>query len=208
MNEIKNGEVLTRVQDVFKLAMGDDVQVDMNTEKDMVLEWDSLNHLNLVVELENSFDLGLSMEEIARRLKRIDELRASPRRKRDAAMIRSIFTRDGHPATYDMAVPEAIIAAEMKFGDQIPSGTYIDMAANLPVVDPKKVLCPVLMLRGEHDGNSTNEDLLDFYSQLPNGDRQFIILPHTAHSVGYSRNRHLMYYAVNNFLAAPAPIAA
>jgi len=64
MNEIKNGEVLTRVQDVFKLAMGDDVQVDMNTEKDMVLEWDSLNHLNLVVELENSFDLGLSMEEI------------------------------------------------------------------------------------------------------------------------------------------------
>jgi len=151
---------------------------------------------------------GTGAEEIARRLKRIDELRASPRRKRDAAMIRSIFTRDGHPATYDIAVPEAIIAAEMKFGDQIPSGTYIDMAANLPVVDPKKVLCPVLMLRGEHDGNSTNEDLLDFYSQLPNGDRQFIILPHTAHSVGYSRNRHLMYYAVNNFLAAPAPIAA
>ena len=151
---------------------------------------------------------GTGAEEIARRLKRIDELRASPRRKRDAAMIRSIFTRDGHPATYDMAVPEAIIAAEMKFGDQIPSGTYIDMAANLPVVDPKKVLCPVLMLRGEHDGNSTNEDLLDFYGQLPNGDRQFIILPHTAHSVGYSRNRHLMYYAVNNFLAAPAPIAA
>ena len=64
MNEIKNGEVLTRVQEVFKLAMGDEVQVDMNTEKDMILEWDSLNHLNLVVELENFFDLGLSMEEI------------------------------------------------------------------------------------------------------------------------------------------------
>jgi len=64
MNEIKNGEVLTRVQEVFKLAMGDEVQVDMNTEKDMILEWDSLNHLNLVVELENSIDLGLSMEEI------------------------------------------------------------------------------------------------------------------------------------------------
>ena len=64
MTEIKNGEVLTKVQEVFKLAMGNDVQVDMNTEKDMILEWDSLNHLNLVVELENSFDLGLSMEEI------------------------------------------------------------------------------------------------------------------------------------------------
>ena len=64
MSEIKNGEVLTQVQEVFRLAMGNDVQVDMNTEKAMILEWDSLNHLNLVVELENSFDLGLSMEEI------------------------------------------------------------------------------------------------------------------------------------------------
>lgn len=64
MSETKNGEVLTRVKEVFKLAMGNEVDVDLNTEKDMVLEWDSLNHLNLVVELENSFDLGLSMEEI------------------------------------------------------------------------------------------------------------------------------------------------
>ena len=59
------------------------------------------------------------------------------------------------------------------------------MAANLPIVDPKKVLCPVLMMRGEFDGNSTNEDLLEFYNQLPNGDRQFVILPNTAHSVGF-----------------------
>ena len=64
MNENKTGEILKEVQQVFKLAMGNDVNVDIETERDMVLEWDSLNHLNLIVELENSFDLGLSMEEI------------------------------------------------------------------------------------------------------------------------------------------------
>ena len=149
---------------------------------------------------------GEGAEEIARRRKRIDEFRANPRRKRDAAMIRSIFTRDGHPGSTDPAVPEAIIAMEMKFGDQIPSGTYLDMAVNLPLVDPKKVLSPVLMIRGAHDGNSTNEDLLDFYAQLANGDRQFAILPHTAHSIGYSNNRHLMWYAVRNFLQAPPAV--
>src|SRR5665811_1332542 len=148
---------------------------------------------------------GNGAAEIERRRKRIDELRANPRRKRDAAMIRSIFTRDGHPSGYDPAVPEAIIADEMKFGDQVPTGTYLDMAANLPIVDPKKVLSPVLMLRGEFDGNSTNDDLLDFYRQLPNGDRQFVILPQTAHSPGYSKNRHLLYYALHNFLAEPPP---
>jgi len=81
---------------------------------------------------------GNGAAEIERRRKRIDALRASPRRRRDADMIRSIFTRDGHPSLYDPAVPEAIIAAEMKFGDTIPSGTYLDMAANLPIVDPTK----------------------------------------------------------------------
>ncbi|HZP69724.1 MAG TPA: alpha/beta fold hydrolase [Pseudolabrys sp.] len=150
---------------------------------------------------------GNGAAEIERRRKRIESLRSSPRRKRDAAMIRSIFTRDGHPALYDPAVPEAIIAAEMKFGDTVPSGTYLDMAANLPIVDPARIKSPVLMLRGEFDGNSTNDDLLDFYRQLPNGDRQFVILPQTPHAVGYSINRHLLWYAMRNFLAAPSPNA-
>jgi pimeloyl-ACP methyl ester carboxylesterase len=149
---------------------------------------------------------GTGSPEIARRAARADELRANPRRKRDAAMIRSIFTRDGHPGAVDPAVPEAIITAEAPFGDTIPTGTYLDMAVNLPKVDPKKVLCPVLMLRGIWDGNSTDQDLLDFYVQLPNGDRQFVILPETAHSPGYGKNRHLLWYAVNNFLNAPATV--
>lgn len=150
---------------------------------------------------------GTGAAEIARRQKQIEQLRASPRRKRDANMIRSIFTRDGKASTYDPAVAEAIIAAEMKFGDTIPSGTYLDMAANLPVVDPKNILSPVLMLRGEFDGNSSDDDLLDFYRQLPNGDRQFAILPHTAHSAGWGNNRHLLWYAIKNFLAAPSATA-
>jgi pimeloyl-ACP methyl ester carboxylesterase len=151
---------------------------------------------------------GNGAAEIARRQQHVDELRANPRRKRDAGMIRSIFTRDGHPSIYDPAVPEAIVATEMKFGDTVPTGTYLDMAANLPLVDPTKVMSPVLMTRGEWDGNSTDDDLLDFFRQLPNGDRQFVILPHTAHSSDYSMNRHLLWYAMKNFLGEPAPVAS
>ena len=151
---------------------------------------------------------GNGAAEIERRRKKIAALRASPRRKRDAAMIRSIFTRDGRPSLYDPAMVDALVEDEMKFGNEVPSGTYLDMAANLPIVDPKKIMSPVLMLRGEFDGNSTNADLLDFFVQLPNGDRQFVILPQTAHSAGYSKNRHLLFYAMHNFLAEPAPTAA
>jgi len=151
---------------------------------------------------------GEGAAEIQRRRDNLAQLQAAPRRKRDAAMIRSIFSRDGHPSIYDPAMVEALVAAEMPFGDTIPAGTYIDMAANLPLVDPTKVQCPVLLTRGQWDGNSTDVDLLDFFRQLPNGDRQYVILPNTAHSQGFSKNRELMWYAIKNFLQEPAPAAS
>src|SRR5262249_12143137 len=151
---------------------------------------------------------GTGAPEIANRVKQIEFYRKHNRRKRDAAMIRSIFTRDGHASSYDMAVPEAIAAVELKFGEEVPTGTYLDMAPNLPLIVPKMFLARVHMFRGIHDGTPPTEDLFDFFRQLPTGDRQFVILPHTAHSPGYSNNRHLLWYATRNFLAAPAAVAS
>jgi alpha-beta hydrolase superfamily lysophospholipase len=151
---------------------------------------------------------GSGAAEIGRRQEHLAELRATPRRKRDASMIHSIFSRDGHPSAYDPAVADALVANEMKYGDSVPAGTYVDMAANLPLVDPAKVTCPVLMTRGEWDGNSTNEDLLDFFGKLPNGDRQYVILPNTSHSEVFGKNRQLLWYAMRNFLAEPSPEAS
>jgi pimeloyl-ACP methyl ester carboxylesterase len=151
---------------------------------------------------------GEGAAEIGRRRARIDELRANPKRKRDATMIRSIFTRDGHPSLYDPVMIDALVAAELPYGETVPSGTYVDMAVNLPLVDPAKVLSPVLMTRGEWDGNSTDDDLLEFFRKLPNGDRQYVILPNTAHSQGFSKNRQLLWYVTKNFLDAPTPVAS
>jgi pimeloyl-ACP methyl ester carboxylesterase len=108
---------------------------------------------------------GTGSPEIARRNAVAERYRNNPRRKRDLAMIRSIFTRDGMRRLRSGGRRrDRRRGAEVRRPD--PSGTYLDMAVNLPLVDPKKVLSPVLMMRGAHDGNSTNEDLLDFYAQL------------------------------------------
>src|SRR5712675_1723049 len=50
-------------------------------------------------------------------------------------------------------------------------------------------------------------DLEEFYNKLPNGDRQFIILPGTAHSVALATNRKLFWHVTHAFLTMPAPIA-
>jgi pimeloyl-ACP methyl ester carboxylesterase len=118
-------------------------------------------------------------------------------------MIRSIATRD-KPGTSDPAVAEYQADLELKFGDQVPTGTYLDMTANLPLVDPAKIGAPVLLMRGEYDGIATVADLSDFFSRLPNGDRQFVILPGTAHSVVLGVNRKLFWHATHAFLSMPS----
>src|SRR3979411_3307059 len=143
---------------------------------------------------------------LAKRAEQLDYFRSHNMRKRDRHMIRSIATRD-KPGTSDVAAVEALADVEMQFGDQIPTGTYLDMTANLPVVKPEKVLSPVLLVRGEYDGIATVADLQEFFNLLPNGDRQFIILPGTAHSVALATNRQLFWHVTRAFLSMPTPIA-
>jgi len=140
---------------------------------------------------------------LAERAKQLDYYRTHNRRLRDRAMIRSIFTRD-KAGTSDTALGEYLADLELKFGDQVPTGTYLDMTANLPVVDPAKVLAPVLLVRGEYDGIATVDDLSEFYKRLPNGDRQFVILPGMAHSVVLGLNRKLFWHTMRAFLTMPA----
>jgi alpha-beta hydrolase superfamily lysophospholipase len=143
---------------------------------------------------------------LTKRAEQLDYYRTHNRRLRDRDMIRSIFTRD-KAGTSDPAIGEVLADQELKFGDQVPTGTYLDMTANLPVVDPAKVLAPVLLVRGEYDGIATVDDLVDFYKRLPTGDRQFSILPGMAHSVVLGLNRQQFWHVMHAFLTIQRPTA-
>jgi pimeloyl-ACP methyl ester carboxylesterase len=146
---------------------------------------------------------GQGSSTLAKRAESVDFYRAHNRRPRDRDMIRSIFTRD-KPGTSDPAVAEALADAELPFGDTIPTGTYLDMTANLPLVDPQKLNAAVLIARGEYDGIATEEDLLNFFRKLPNPDRQFVMIPGATHAIGMGTNRQLLWHATRAFLDMPS----
>src|SRR5437016_8451980 len=72
---------------------------------------------------------------LADRSKQLDFYRTHNMRPRDRDMIRSIFTRD-KVGTADPKVAQPLADLELPFGDSVPTGTYLDMTANHPVVDP------------------------------------------------------------------------
>ena len=145
---------------------------------------------------------GKGSPTLGKRAEQVEYYRTHNRRPRGRDMIRSIFTRD-KPGISDPAVAEALADAELQFGDTIPTGTYLDMTANLPVVDPLRVKAPVLIVRGEHDGIATEEDLLEFFRRLPNPDRQFVVLAGASHAVALGLTRSQLWHVVRAFLTMP-----
>ena len=149
---------------------------------------------------------GKGSPTLAKRAEQLEYYRTHNTRLRDRAMIESIFTRD-KPGTTDPAVPKALADAELVYGDQVPTGTYLDMTAHLPVVDPTKILSPVAVIRGEFDGIATMEDLWDFYRLLPNSDKQFTVIAGAAHALATCKSRHAFWHVTQAFLTMPEPPA-
>jgi pimeloyl-ACP methyl ester carboxylesterase len=136
------------------------------------------------------------------RAKKIDQWTASNMRPVDRAFFHSIFNRD-MPGTSEDGVSDALADKELKLCDAVPTGTYYDMCARLPVCDPRKVSCPVLIIRGEHDGIATEEDLLAYFDALPNKDKQFVVIPGGAHVSFLGVNRARFWHVLHNFLTLP-----
>ena len=142
---------------------------------------------------------------LAERSKRLPEFRAKNRRPIDRKFVRSIFERD-HPGTADDAVIEAFADAILALDDSVPTGTYVDMCANLPVCDPEKITVPTLVMRGEYDGIASLQDLLKFFEKLPNPDKQFAVMPGIAHASFQQKNYAICYHILASFFSQPAPI--
>lgn len=139
---------------------------------------------------------------LERRRERIEEYRSSPRRTVDRAFIHSMFTRD-KPGTSEMIAADALADAELALSDSVPTGTYLDMCANLPIVDPTAIQCPVCIIRGEYDGIATEQDLVNFFAKLPSKDKQFVFISGLAHAATLGINRHRFWHAMQSFMTMP-----
>ena len=142
---------------------------------------------------------------LADRRKKLPEFMAKNRRPIDKAFVQSIFTRD-HPGTAEDKVVEAFAEAITALDSSVPTGTYVDMCAKLPVVDPEKITVPTIVMRGQWDGIASMEDLLAFFAKLPNPDKHFAVMPGIAHASFQQKNYMLVYHILYSFFTQPAPL--
>ncbi|MBM3359383.1 MAG: alpha/beta hydrolase [Betaproteobacteria bacterium] len=139
------------------------------------------------------------------RRKKLPEFSRMNRRPIDRAFVHSIFNRD-HPGTAEERTVEAFADAILALDDSVPTGTYVDMCSKLPLVDPRKITVPTIVMRGEFDGIAGVEDLLEFFRQLPNPDKQFAVMAGIAHASFQQINFLTAYHILHSFFTQPEPV--
>ena len=141
---------------------------------------------------------------LEQRKKKLPEFMARNRRPIDRAFVHSIFERD-HPGTADEATVNAFADAILALDDSMPTGTYVDMCSRLPLLDPRKLTVPSIILRGEHDGIAALDDLIAYYRLLPNMNKQFSIMAGISHASFQQKNYMMVYHILHSFFTMPDP---
>jgi len=145
---------------------------------------------------------GKGSPTLEKRRERLAEWRGKSRRKVDRAFFHTIFKRDETGLSDDI-VAETVADMELAMDDSFPTGPYLDMTANLPLIDPTALLCPVQIIRGEFDGIASDDDLIEFFRLLRTKDKQFCLLSGQAHVGPQATNRHRFLHAMTAFLTMP-----
>ena len=147
---------------------------------------------------------GAGSHTLEQRKRKLPEFLASNRRPINRAFVHSIFQRD-HPGTADVATVEAFADAILTLDDSMPTGSYVDMCSKLPLLDPKNITVPSIILRGEYDGIAGLDDLIAFYKLLPNMNKQFSVMAGISHASFQQKNYMMVYQILHSFFTMPAP---
>ena len=139
---------------------------------------------------------------LEQRKKKLPEFIARSRRPIDRPFVHSIFQRD-HPGTADEATIEAFADAILTLDDSMPTGTYVDMCSKLPLLDPAKLAVPTIILRGEHDGIASMDDLIKYFVKLPHPNKQFSVMEGISHASFQQKNYMSVYHLLHSFFTLP-----
>jgi pimeloyl-ACP methyl ester carboxylesterase len=147
---------------------------------------------------------GEGSHTLDQRKKKLPEFLAKNRRPIDRAFVHSIFQRD-HAGAADETTVDAFADAILTLDDSMPTGTYVDMCSRLPLLDPKNLPVPCIILRGEYDGIAGMDDLIQFFLRLPNMNKQFSVMRGISHASFQQKNYMMVYHILHSFFTLPEP---
>ena len=111
----------------------------------------------------------------------------------------SMTPADANDSKVVDAFAKAAVAIELKS----PTGPQLDMVTIMPMINPRLMPVPVMIIHGQYDDVADLDGLLPFFQQLPNPYKRYVVIPDAGHMMHLQKGHQMFQHEVLGFLTAP-----
>ena len=165
-------------------------------------------HPDKVEKYVSSAQMHANSPDLAQRRARIDEFRSSAYVSVPEAARKRRFYSMTPDAVSDPEVVVAYAKAAALVQPTVPTGPQLDMTTRMPMVDPRRIAVPTMLIHGQYDDVADPVGLLPFFEQLPNPYKKYVVVPAAGHMMHLQAGHRLLQNEVASFFGAVLPNAA
>lgn len=103
----------------------------------------------------------------------------------------------------DPAVIECFARTAATVEKKTPTGPQIDMINKMPMLNPRLIQVPTMIIHGVHDDVADIEGLAPFFRLLPNAYKRYVVVPAGGHMLHLQKGHLLFQREVATFLKTP-----
>ncbi len=147
--------------------------------------------------------MHINSPDISKRRPRIEAFRKNP--------YASIPEPGWKPRFYSMTPADAndpqVVDAFAKTAASIelksPTGPQLDMVTIMPMINPRLMPVPVMIIHGQYDDVADLDGLLPFFQQLPNPNKRYVVIPDAGHMMHLQKGHQMFQHEVISFFTSP-----
>jgi pimeloyl-ACP methyl ester carboxylesterase len=146
--------------------------------------------------------MHVNSPDIARRRPKVEVFRNNPYIKIPEAGWKPRFYSMTPVAVNDPDVVDAYAQSAAKIETQTATGPQLDMCTIMPMVNPRLITVPTMIIHGQYDDVADLDGLLPFFRQLPNPYKCYVVIPDAGHMMMFQKGHLLFQHEVASFFKA------
>ncbi len=156
-------------------------------------------HPDMVSGYVSYAQMHIDSPDLARRRARVDHYRAQPYIHIPEADWKPHFFSMTPAEANDLDIVEAYAEAASRVERKTPTGPQLDMATRMPMIHPRLMNVPVMIIHGEYDDVADLDGLLPFFKQLPHPNKRYVVIPEAGHMMHFQKGRRRFQREVAHF---------
>lgn len=144
--------------------------------------------------------MHIDSPDIAKRRPKLEAFRKNPYVTIPEAMWKPRFSSMTPADANNPDVIDSFAKAAAAVETRTPTGPQLDMVTIMPMVNPRLITVPTMIIHGEYDDVSDMDGLLPFFKQLPNPYKRYVIVPDAGHMLHLQKGHRLFQREIAEFL--------